>query len=117
MWGDAYPEHHAGCEYVFQGAKDGQAVKALLQTSKLTPGELMETAKAAWGKPTGFQCKMAASICGFNSKFNEIRHELKNGTHKQPATGRNVGHNATVDYSQRPKRVPSEGPNPQGGAE
>ena len=76
MWTKHYPLHHSSEPYAFQGAKDGAAVKALLTTTKKTPEDLIRVAVAAWKHPAGFNCKMAASICGFNSKFNDIRNEL-----------------------------------------
>jgi hypothetical protein len=79
-----------GDDYAFQRGKDAKAVKLLLAMSKKTPDELMVIAHAAW-KHGGFFCKSASSICGFNSKFNEIRNEL-NGTHsKTPTSKRNAG--------------------------
>lgn len=83
-------------KYAFQGGKDAKAVKALLAASGKTPDELMKMAKAAWANGSLFYCKSAASICGFNSKFNEIRSELnqkRNGTHRSGNTesGRGLG--------------------------
>lgn len=73
-----------GTPYIFQAGKDGSAVKSLLQTAKVMsknagdlPDKLMQVAFKAWSRPTGFNCKSAASICGFNSKFNEIVQEIK----------------------------------------
>lgn len=113
LWTKAYPEHHGGESYAFQGGKDGAAVKSLLSTSQKSPDDLMRIAVAAWKNPGGFNCKMAASICGFNSKFNDIRNELnalKNGTTANQPTSRNVGHNAGLDYSKRPVKPPSSIP-------
>lgn len=76
-WTEAYPAHHGGEEYAFAGAKDGAAVTALLARSKLTPTELMEWAIEAWQRPADFNCKSAAAITGFASRFNEIRAELR----------------------------------------
>lgn len=77
LWTEEYPKHHDGSEYAFNGGRDGKGVKELLQSSKLTPSELVDFAVEAWGKPTGFHCKNAASISGFARDFNDIRHELR----------------------------------------
>ena len=65
--------------YAFQNGKDGKAVKLLLTTTGLTPEQLIAIAEAAWKRPTGFWCKFATSIAGFNSHFNQIRKETKDG--------------------------------------
>ena len=65
-----------GIKYAFQSGKDGNAIKLLLSSTGRTPENLMRVFKAAWENQTGFFCKSAASICGFNSKFNEIVGEL-----------------------------------------
>lgn len=84
-------------KYAFQPGKDGQAAKQLLAASGKTPDELMVIARAAWANGGGFSSKSAASLSGFNSKFNEIRQELNqttNGkTNQRPVTEsrRNVG--------------------------
>lgn len=86
-WTETYPDHHGGEKYVYQGGKDGTAIKALLSASKLNPAELEAVFVAAWKHPKGFYCKMAASICGLNSKFNEIREEIRTlGISAKPVT-------------------------------
>lgn len=81
LWTDEFPKFHDGTGYAFQGAKDGNAVKLLLQSSKLSPSDLLGVAVAAWRNPAGFYCKGAAALASFNSGFNNIREELrtKNG--------------------------------------
>lgn len=84
-WELAYKEHF-GENYAFQSGKDAAAVKQLLTSSKKSPSELLRIAKAAWNH-RGFFSKGAASISGFNSKFNDIRNELnlnRNGSAKAP---------------------------------
>lgn len=76
-WMAAYPSHHHGNTYAFQAGKDGQAVRHLLSTSRLEPEELMRVAVEAWAHPAKFHCASAASLTGFNSRFNEIRAELQ----------------------------------------
>jgi hypothetical protein len=76
LWTAEYKSAHR-CGYVFQGPKDGKAAANLLKHAELSPQELVQIAKDAWANPTGFNCKQAASIAGFASRFNEIRSELK----------------------------------------
>lgn len=76
IWMEEYPKHHSGEEYAFQSGKDASAVKQLLQTSKKTPEELIKMAIASWNNAVGFHSGWAASISGFNSRFNDIRNEL-----------------------------------------
>jgi hypothetical protein len=38
--------------------------------------DILKAARRAWKKPDGFNCKQAASLAGFASRFNEIMHEL-----------------------------------------
>lgn len=100
LWTDAYPQHHRGEKYVFQGGKDGTAVKNLLSTSGETPAALMAVAVAAWKTPNGFNAKMAASLSGFNSKFNDIRNEVamnKPKTHVMPLSAGPKGYNPMTD--------------------
>jgi hypothetical protein len=81
-----------GEDYAFQSGKDAKAVKLLLVSSKKTPDELITIAVASWGS-NGFNCRASTSISGFNSKFNEIRQELKNGANQRRTTvsSRNTG--------------------------
>jgi len=81
--------------YIFDGGKDGSAVKALLKRGIL-PIDLLELAKRAWAahkaNPFLFACKQAVTIAGFASQLNRIQLELKqpNENHRQPAS-RNDG--------------------------
>ena len=70
---------HFGFEYVFDGGRDGKAVKTLLAT-KILRIDLLEIAKQAWNHQHTFACKQASTIHGFNNSLNPIRTELKNGT-------------------------------------
>jgi len=63
-----------GFKYMFQGAKDGTAADRLLKLG-LTVTEIMVVAEEAWKHPDWFNCKIAASLAGFASRFNEIREE------------------------------------------
>lgn len=65
-----------GMEYLFQGIKDGRAADRLI-ASGISPNEIIEIAQEAWKRPDGFNCKAAASLAGFSSRFNEIRMEVK----------------------------------------
>lgn len=76
-WHEAYLEVFDE-RYFHTGGKDGSAAKRLVETSDLSPAQLVEIASQAWqadGKGV-FYCKHAASIAGFASKLNEIRLEL-----------------------------------------
>jgi len=92
LWCERY-ETVLGEAYAFQGGKDGKHVKKLLASSGQTPAQLIEVAEGAWKRPSGFWCKQAASISGFNSRFNEIRQEIKNGSseRKTTTTSRDAG--------------------------
>lgn len=74
LWCQQYRKK-MGMPYRFDGAKDGSAVKALLAIE--TPEELVRVAEMAWSHPTGFNCKLACTIAGFNGRFNEIAAEAK----------------------------------------
>ena len=76
-WTDNFKAHF-GFEYVFDGGRDGKAVKALLST-KILRFELLEIAKQAWKHQHTFACKQASTIHGFCNNLNPIRTELKNG--------------------------------------
>lgn len=65
-----------GNAYHFQGAKDGKAADRLIAIPGMTPTSIMAIAIAAWRNPTGFNSKLAASLAGFESRFNEIRQEV-----------------------------------------
>lgn len=64
-----------GFKYDFRGVIDGKAADRFLK-SKITTQEIISVAKQAWKRPSGFQCKMAATLAGLQSKWNEIRQEL-----------------------------------------
>lgn len=75
-WCEEWAKHHPGCgPYTFQGAKDGAAAAKLLKTG-LTPDQLLAVAREAWKRPEDFNCKQAATLAGFASRFNDIRVEL-----------------------------------------
>lgn len=73
-WCAAYREVH-GSRYLFQGAKDGKAADVLI-TLGLPVDEIIGIARKAWAFKGGFNSKMAASLAGFVSRFNEIRSEV-----------------------------------------
>jgi len=84
-WCDSY-EKAWGMKYAVDGGRDGKAVKELLRMG-IVIVDLLEIAKSAWAKSrTGsfFNCKQAASIHGFKTRFNEIRAELKTGGSSKP---------------------------------
>lgn len=75
LWHEAYPLVFAR-KYAFQHGKDGAAVKRLVESTGMTPAELILQAKYAWGRMNQFNCKFAASISGFSSRYNEIMAEI-----------------------------------------
>lgn len=81
LWEGAYPLHHDGGKYLFQGGKDAKAVSELLKSSGKTPQQLMAMAQAAWGM-AGFHTSKAATLNGFFTSFNDIRQELNNAREK-----------------------------------
>lgn len=88
-----------GFDYVFDGGRDGKAVKELMRMGILRI-DLLEIAKKAWtragGLPKAFNCEQASTIHGFKSYFNQIQVELKNGSTPTKPTnpGRNDNSNA-----------------------
>lgn len=81
LWMVEYEKHY-GYKYSFQSAKDGAAVKELLNIG--SPHELIEVARRAWKNAAGFWSKQAATIAGFNSRINEIRGELEQRQQPKP---------------------------------
>lgn len=73
-WAKAFQEHHHE-KYLVQGAKDGAAVKRLLQID--TVDNLLDLAWEAWKHPDKFNCKQAVTIAGFASRYNDIKIEIK----------------------------------------
>lgn len=96
-WKTEYPKAHNGEAYVFQGAKDGSAVKRLI-TSGLTLDHLFRIANNAWARSDLFNCKQAASIAGFAARINDIRAELNQATGK----GNPEGSNRRENLSSKP---------------
>jgi hypothetical protein len=74
-WCDDYLKIR-GEKYLVTGGKDGQAVKRLLAVEP-DIDLLMKIARGAWKHPDLFHCKNSFSICGFVSRFNDIRAELR----------------------------------------
>lgn len=66
-----------GRKYKFCGAKDGKAADRLI-AAKICVKEMIGFAKQAWARPSGFNCKYAATLAGFESRYNEIRSEIEN---------------------------------------
>jgi hypothetical protein len=97
LWCSQY-EQATGNRYLFQGAKDGQAADRLL-ASKIPWTEIFQVANWAWEHPEQFNAKHAASLAGFASRFNEIRHEYQ--TYGRTGSGRNANANQdrAVDYA------------------
>lgn len=95
-----------GFAYVFEGGRDGKAVKDLLRTNILSI-DLLEIAKQAWDRagqsPKAFNCEQASTIHGFQNHLNQIRTELKNETHRT----RNSGNSSAS--------IPVKGSRPVGG--
>lgn len=74
-WHIAYLERFKE-KYKVQGVKDAVAVKRLIATGS-TLDQLLDLAWDAWAHPDKFNCKQAATILGFEQRFNDIRIELK----------------------------------------
>lgn len=105
-WTDNFRAHF-GFAYSFNDGRDGKAVQGLLKT-KIPESELLELGKQAWAKyradPKAWNCKQAVTLYGFRDYLNQIRAELKNGTH-QPDNKRNHGiARAGPDYGEAAKR-------------
>lgn len=81
-WYQAFLAFHKS-EYFVQGAKDASAAKKLV--AKVPVYELISTALKAWKHADKFNCKQAATIAGFASRYNDIVAELKsvNGSRAQ----------------------------------
>lgn len=87
-WCDEYLEVK-GTKYIVARGKDTGNVKSLL---KQMPDidHLMKVARAAWKRPHEFNCKQAASLVGFCTRYNDIVEELRaikqngNGSHGGP---------------------------------
>lgn len=75
-WCAKWQAHH-GMPYKFEGAKDGRAADRLLALA-LSPADILAIAEQAWRHPDWFNCKQAATLAGFECRFNDIRLELKN---------------------------------------
>lgn len=87
LWCEEYANHF-GYNYAFVGGRDGKAVKDLLRFG-VDVGEIIEIAKAAWGKSkSDFDCKNSVSLPKFVSKFNEIRRVV--GQSIYPSASRSV---------------------------
>lgn len=86
QWCELY-KHQFGRPYQFNRGHDAKAVKQLLTNRSID--EILDAATKAWARPSGFNCKYAATIAGLNSKWNEILLELdtppKVGQRKEPA--------------------------------
>lgn len=90
LWCEEY-EQTFGRPYKHGGAKDGAAIKRLLASSGRSPEELLAVARLAWRFPKLFNCKQAASLTGFDSRFNEIVAEVAHLLPKKPATAQPKG--------------------------
>ena len=81
---------HYGFDYIFDGGKDGKAVKELLGTGILRI-DLLEIAKKAWVRsgqtPKAFGCEQAATVHGFKQNLTKIRAELKNSESQSVKAG------------------------------
>lgn len=72
-WCKAFQEHHR--EKYLVMAKDFPAIKRILAIADVDT--LLDRAWEAWKHPDKFNCKQAASVCGFASRYNDIVIELK----------------------------------------
>jgi hypothetical protein len=83
-WKEAFASKFGGA-YAFKGAQDGRAVKLLLQTTKLSPAEIVGIAQQAWERVGQFPFDSALSLSGLLSQFNGIRAKLSvNGHGRRP---------------------------------
>jgi hypothetical protein len=99
-----------GREYIFNGGRDGKAVKEMLTISKMTPDQLVDLAWRAWrsfGREF-FHCKKAVTIAYFASHLNEVMSEL-GVEHESPRDSIEDDHEAkhgvprgAIPLSQRP---------------
>lgn len=62
-------------KYVFDGGRDGKAVKKLLETG-LTVPRLLEMAEKAWDLSDKFLAGHSTTIHGFMNYFNQIQAQL-----------------------------------------
>jgi hypothetical protein len=76
-------------EYIFQGGKDGAAVKRLVLT-KIPIEDLIGLAKWAWDHIELFNCNHSATIAGFSARINGIFQE-RDKTKGAKADHENVG--------------------------
>lgn len=74
-WQDAYRKAF-GVAYKVHRRQDLKAARELLALDGYTTESLLSIARQAWGNHTGFNCKFAATLVGFSSRFNQIRIEL-----------------------------------------
>lgn len=82
LWCAEFKKKH-GWAYKFDGAKDGRAADRLLALG-MDPVDLITIAKSAWNHPDWFNCKQAATLAGFECRYNDIRHELTNPPGAKP---------------------------------
>ena len=76
QWSDEYKRVHC-YDYVFNGGRDGKAVKRLVKDGLGTTA-LIVTAVAAWSRlKSPFLKQRASTIHGFADALNEIRCELR----------------------------------------
>lgn len=73
-WVDYFEMFHKK-KYLYKGAQDTQAIKRLLNIDNMDA--LLDLAWKAWLLPDKFNCKQAATIAGFASRYNDIVLELK----------------------------------------
>jgi hypothetical protein len=74
-WEEVY-QSTLGHKYVFNGGRDGKAVKALIATGD-SIDLIIESARLTWTGKDEFLKKRAATIHGFQSALNEIRMAIK----------------------------------------
>jgi hypothetical protein len=86
LWNDRF-KACTGLDYAFNGGRDGNSLKRLLQATKEPTPSLVAIAERAWAKVKedkfAKSSKEAATIHGFCTCFNQIRIEVGGG--RQPA--------------------------------
>lgn len=72
LWCEAYKKKF-GVPYVFDGGKDGRAVKELLQTG-ITPQDLVSLAEKAWSYSTGIHAGRSWNCVNLSKSLHALRH-------------------------------------------
>lgn len=95
LWEAAFLEVHK-TKYTFNGGRDAKAIKTLL-ASELTPGEIVNLARFAWGQDSDrFLRSQALTIHGLLSVINQIRVAFNKDNALKPPTA--SGYQTMAEY-------------------